>query len=362
MSGPMANVENSEVAPIDGMRGASTGFSTEDRKCVVKRRSLATMVIDHRLRLQSFTPASVDFFHAQKPGQRPNLIVADVVSTFPGLKAQIERVLETCAQEELVVHRAWDGAAFLASITPLQNESDGSRPVLVTIDAFAEAQVFEVEFGDSQRAPSHALASDPAIMERDVPFRARNVLSVVRAIARQTARMSTTIDEFTASFYNRIDAVGRTFNMSMRTASRLVDLHELVTEELLAQTIDAYEPRITIDGADLKLCGQQSELFALAILELTTNSIRCGALSIEQGVLSIKWRVVNRDGGSCLLFQWHETGAFDPQDITSLQRGLELVRGAFQYEWSAETTLAFETTGLECEIILPLRVSDRSFR
>jgi two-component system CheB/CheR fusion protein len=54
--------------------------------------------------------------------------------------------------------------------------------------------------------------------------------------------------------------------------------------------------RIVIDGGAVWLSSQQTQDFALALHELTTNSVEYGALRDGTGYLSVTWEVIQRGG------------------------------------------------------------------
>jgi two-component sensor histidine kinase len=94
----------------------------------------------------------------------------------------------------------------------------------------------------------------------------------------------------------------------------------------------------------------------LAIHELTTNAIKFGVLTGEQGRLAVSWRVEEDDGQvPQLIFDWVEMG---PGSAASAPEhrgfGLTLLEQTLPYELDAEVTVTFALRGLTCRIRLPL--------
>ena len=94
---------------------------------------------------------------------------------------------------------------------------------------------------------------------------------------------------------------------------------------------------------------------SLAIHELTTNAVKHGALFGEHGRISISWEKQPSNGGSKLLLNWKEAGVtIAPDDIRRGGFGMELLRESLPYDLDAETTVAFEPTGLHFELRMQL--------
>ncbi len=92
--------------------------------------------------------------------------------------------------------------------------------------------------------------------------------------------------------------------------------------------------------------------------ELATNARKYGALTTENGRLSVTWRA-DRDafGGGSLLVEWIEEGIRRPRDAQSRMRrgyGRELIERAMPYALNAKTRYELGETRLLCAIELPL--------
>jgi two-component sensor histidine kinase len=95
---------------------------------------------------------------------------------------------------------------------------------------------------------------------------------------------------------------------------------------------------------------------AMAFHELTTNAAKYGALSVPGGRIEIRWQSVQGDGGdrSLLKIEWIEQGG--PAVVEPQRRGFgsRLIEGSIAAEHGGSARLAFEPTGLRCEIVMPL--------
>lgn len=175
----------------------------------------------------------------------------------------------------------------------------------------------------------------------------RNLLAIIRATVRRTARGQTSVEDFAALLEGRLGALARVQDMLMRVPEGGADLMEVVSAEFLAQGVP--EERVAMNGASLPLSGKVAASLALALHELTTNAIKFGALSAPQGRVSVSWRENEDDGFTHLA--WREAGV--PIVLTAPPGsgfGMELLGQTLPYELGARTTIEFAPGGLGCVI------------
>ena len=63
-----------------------------------------------------------------------------------------------------------------------------------------------------------------------------------------------------------------------------------------------------ISGPNIALTAVHAESLGLALHELTTNSLKYGALSIMKGRVSVSWRFINVTEPLQVQFEWLEIG------------------------------------------------------
>ena len=125
------------------------------------------------------------------------------------------------------------------------------------------------------------------LLMREVNHRAKNILSVVQAIARQTVSSSPT--DFIARFGERIQALSANQDLLVRNDWQGVDVGELVRAQL-APFEDIAGTRISMSGPNLRLTAAAAQGIGLALHELATNANKYGALSCKNGRIEIAWR------------------------------------------------------------------------
>jgi two-component sensor histidine kinase len=133
----------------------------------------------------------------------------------------------------------------------------------------------------------------------EVNHRSKNMLSLVQAIAHQTA--SREPEDFIGSFCERIQALAANQDMLVRSEWKGVDVGDLVRAQL-AHFADLIGSRIAVHGPKLGLKGTAACPIGLALHELATNAAKYGALSTGNGRVDVSWAIV----GDTFTMSWTE--------------------------------------------------------
>jgi two-component sensor histidine kinase len=117
------------------------------------------------------------------------------------------------------------------------------------------------------------------LLVREVNHRTKNMLSVVHAIANQTA--TATADDFVERFSERIKALAASQDLLVSSDWQGVEIKDLVRAQLapfasLIGHIAMYGPKLRLNAATAQAIG-------LALHELATNAVKYGALSMDTG-------------------------------------------------------------------------------
>jgi PAS domain S-box-containing protein len=124
------------------------------------------------------------------------------------------------------------------------------------------------------------------LLMREINHRAKNMLSVVDAIAHQTA--TRTPESFIERFSERIQALASNQDLLIRNAWHGVEAEDLVRAQL-APFADHIGSRIVVRGPKLRLNAASAQAIGLALHELTTNAGKYGTLSQGTGRLDVGW-------------------------------------------------------------------------
>ena len=154
------------------------------------------------------------------------------------------------------------------------------------------------------------------LLMREVNHRSKNMLAVVRAIARQTQRSGG--PNWAERFAERLDGLAAAHDLLVRGQWTTVQLEELVRSQL-RPFADLAGGRVSISGAPLAVGAQAAQAIAMALHELSTNAYKYGALSVPGGTVSIAWSDFPGSDGGGIELVWRETGG--PTVVAPDQRG-----------------------------------------
>jgi len=126
------------------------------------------------------------------------------------------------------------------------------------------------------------------LLLREMNHRSKNLLSLVQAVARQTAASDP--DDFVERFSDRIRAIAANQDLLVRTSWKGVDVDDLVSAQL-AHFSDLMGRRINVGGPSLRVNGAAAQAIGMALHELATNASKYGALSTDAGNVDIDWGV-----------------------------------------------------------------------
>jgi PAS domain S-box-containing protein len=137
------------------------------------------------------------------------------------------------------------------------------------------------------------------LLMREANHRAKNMLGLVQAIARQTAAREP--EDFVERFTERIQALAANQDLLVRNEWQGVDVEDLVRAQL-AHFADLIGSRIPIQGPKLRLNAAAAQAIGLALHELATNAGKYGALSTNIGRVDVCWGT----DGDTLTMSWTE--------------------------------------------------------
>ncbi|WP_199556298.1 sensor histidine kinase [Sandaracinobacteroides hominis] len=183
------------------------------------------------------------------------------------------------------------------------------------------------------------------LLARELNHRVKNILTVVGAIAQQTLRPPATLADAAHDLNARILALAQA--QSIFTASNLEGAEMgSVVEKALAPYNRPHDRRFLIrPGPELFISPSQSMHLALAIHELATNALKYGALTTDDGTVSVGWGPLAE--GTQLQFEWLERGG--PPVLPPSRRGFgsKLIERALAAEFRSKARLVFAPEGLE---------------
>lgn len=202
---------------------------------------------------------------------------------------------------------------------------------------------------EHQEAMEKAEAHQRTLIE-ELNHRVKNMLTVVSAMARQTAATSANTEDFNEKFVRRIDALGRTHSLLSREQWATVQLSEVARESLEPYLLEDRK-RVLLDGPSVPLDPKTALALGIVFHELATNAIKHGALSNRDGHIAMNWVLQE---GERIALQWQERGG---PEVTPPSRGgfgSRLIRLEMTHELNGGVELLYEAGGLKVLMEFPL--------
>ena len=233
---------------------------------------------------------------------------------------------------ELMI-RTKDGRERLWSFvtSPQATQSDGRRLFVCVAQDVTDRKAHEEQI--------HLLMSE-------ISHRARNMLSLVQAIARQTAARER--EDFVGRFTERIQALSANQDLLVRHEWQGVDVEDLVRAQL-AHFADLVGSRIDVDGPKQRLNAAAAQAIGLALHELATNAGKYGALSKDRGRVDVRWGTV----GDTFTMSWAER---DGPPVSAPQRrgfGTTVIEAMAKHSLDGAVDLDYAPSGVTWQLACP---------
>jgi len=189
------------------------------------------------------------------------------------------------------------------------------------------------------------------LLLRELTHRSKNLLAVIQAMARQTAKHAGSIDGFLDHFSARLQALAASHDLLVQESWHGASLQELVRSQL-GHYLNSSFGEIKIAGPPVTLRPEATQSLGLALHELATNAAKYGALSVPQGRVAITWRRRAEAEGGGLELTWRESGGPPVKPPRRAGFGTLVIQHNLSRALDAEVDLAFAAEGLTCRIVL----------
>lgn len=187
------------------------------------------------------------------------------------------------------------------------------------------------------------------LLLRELTHRSKNLLAVIQAMARQTARHAGSIDGFLNQFAARLQALAASHDLLVRESWYGASLRELIQSQLAAYVGDA-QAQVKVDGPTVALKPEVAQNLGLALHELAVNAAKFGSLSVSGGQVSITW--VLRDG--VLALDWRERSGPKVKVRRKKGFGSMVIERNLVRALDAKVDMNFDPDGLVCHIVIPV--------
>jgi PAS domain S-box-containing protein len=197
----------------------------------------------------------------------------DLASDLAQVRRMLDGIIDSYDMDKRYLRK--DGSIVWGRLTVgCVRKSDGSIDYFVSV-------VEDISARKAHEEQVHLLM-------READHRAKNILSLVQAIARQTTAREP--EDFIRPFTDRIQSLAANQDLLVRNEWKGVDVKDLVRAQL-AHFAGLVGSRIAVHGPKLHLNAAAAQAIGLALHELATNASKYGALSVDTGRIDVLWRL-----------------------------------------------------------------------
>jgi two-component sensor histidine kinase len=192
----------------------------------------------------------------------------------------------------------------------------------------------------------HRIESERQLLVDELSHRVKNLIGVVRSVAKLSGRGNSNAQPFIEAFSARLAAMSTAHEKLVTGDWQGADLGDLVAGVVAAhQNLD--QSAIFVQIPPIQVDASFSQTFALLVHELLTNAIKYGALSIATGQVSFTAKKTNDDGNPFIAFEWRETGGPIPELPKQVGFGHRLIEEAVRQK-NGTLNMSWPTEGLIC--------------
>jgi len=220
--------------------------------------------------------------------------------------------------------------------------------------AYPISEIVEVAAAISAAAQQRQTAeTEVRFLMRELAHRSKNQMTVIAAMAKQTARSAESVPDFVASFEKRIFGLARSTDLLLANGVAGVDL-----SALLASQIEPFCPldgaRVTLSGPPVRLNTQSAQILGMAAHELATNAAKYGSFAGDEGRLQIDWSV----SGDTLSITWREHVKLLTPRPDRRGFGTTVLESMVGSSLGAEVRRTMHANGIEWDFAIPMQGLD----
>jgi two-component sensor histidine kinase len=193
----------------------------------------------------------------------------------------------------------------------------------------------------------------------ELVHRTKNILTLIQAMMRQLARQDTTMEEFQKAVSTRLQGLGRSIEALASEQWAGVPMRRVVEIHLsnFAEALDRVEMR----GDDFVLKAEAVQNLGLVLHELTTNSIKYGALSSQNGRVQISWSdVATESGERTMKLMWMESGGPPVRAPSSTGFGTTIIKRHASAAFAGRADVEYPVEGLRWMLTAPRHHLERA--
>jgi PAS domain S-box-containing protein len=191
------------------------------------------------------------------------------------------------------------------------------------------------------------------VVMRELSHRTKNLLAVIMAMVRQTARTTTDVAVLQAELIQRLQSLSASHDLLVAedwAGASLEDLVGAVLQPFVGNASEALE----CEGPPVFVNATAAQNLGLALHELATNAAKYGALSTPGGRVRVAWSLEpDSEGMPRLVISWTEHGgpAVKPPEVKGF--GHVVIARVAAQALNASVVYEFPREGVRWTIALP---------
>jgi PAS domain S-box-containing protein len=188
------------------------------------------------------------------------------------------------------------------------------------------------------------------LLINELNHRVKNTLATVQSLAMQTLKQDEQNKEALALFNSRLAALSRAHDILTHENWKGAQLRQIVDQSVAPfRTTD----RIDVGGPDARVTPKQALALSIALHELGTNAMKYGALSNQDGRITLAWSV---DDGA-LHMNWREDGGPPVTPPTRSGFGTRLIERSLSNDLGGEARILYLPAGVVAQMSTPLEAN-----
>ncbi len=224
----------------------------------------------------------------------------------------------------------------------------------VMAKAYPVAEIAEVSRALADASSQRQAAErEVHFLMRELAHRSKNQMTVISAMAKQTARGATDVQGYVEAFERRIHGLSRSTDLLLAHGRAGVLLNELIDSHI-APFGPPDAARVKLQGPTVRLNAQAAQILGMAAHELSTNAVKYGAFAGDSGSLSVRWSIVD----DRLDLVWRETV---PGGVAGSERvgfGTTVLQTMVARSLGAQVERRCHGDGIEWHFVIPLAAID----
>ena len=191
-----------------------------------------------------------------------------------------------------------------------------------------------------------------SLMNAELSHRMKNLMSIVLSVTNATMRNAHDVTDARKVLTDRLTTLSKAHDVLLTGEMAPAPLRTIVTSGIgvPVNEVASFE----LDGPAVLIGEGVALALAMMIHELTTNAAKYGALSNEEGRVTITWSLIEGETGSDLRITWRERGGPRVIEPSSKGFGSRLIERGVTGHVGGAVSIDYDPMGIVCIVQAPL--------